>query len=117
MLEKRKVDAALRRATDDRFEFDPKECSLNQGKWVFNRTNKPLYTDISCPYLDRQVSCVKNGKRDLDYQKWEWEPDDCILPRSRMKTLHKHRNELLFCLLTDFVASFARAGLIQKPRC
>ncbi|KAH6824758.1 trichome birefringence-like protein [Perilla frutescens var. hirtella] len=84
--EKRKVDAALKRATDDRFVFDPEECSLNQGKWVFNRTIKPLYTDTTCPYLDRQVSCVKNGKRDFDYQHWEWEPDDCILPRFDPKT-------------------------------
>lgn len=66
---------------DDRFEFDPEECSLNNGKWVFNRSIKPFYTDRTCPYLDRQVSCVKNGKQDLDYQHWEWEPDDCILPR------------------------------------
>ncbi|KAL8504783.1 hypothetical protein ACS0TY_016100 [Phlomoides rotata] len=71
---------------DDRFEFDPEECSLNNGKWVFNRTIKPFYTDRTCPYLDRQVSCVKNGKRDLDYQHWEWEPDDCILPRFDPKT-------------------------------
>lgn len=88
LTDRRKVDAALRQATDDRFVFDPQECSLNQGKWVFNRTTiKPLYTDTTCPYLDRQVSCVKNGKRDLDYQHWEWEPDDCMLPRSLNRKL------------------------------
>ncbi|XP_065853771.1 protein trichome birefringence-like 3 [Euphorbia lathyris] len=66
---------------DDRFEFDPEECSVNSGKWMFNKTLKPLYTDRSCPYLDRQVSCVKNGRRDSDYLRWEWQPDDCSLPR------------------------------------
>lgn len=66
---------------DDRFEFDPEECSVNTGKWVFNKSLKPFYTDSSCPYLDRQVSCVKNGRRDSDYQRWEWLPDDCTLPR------------------------------------
>ncbi|XP_051113854.1 protein trichome birefringence-like 3 [Andrographis paniculata] len=68
-------------ATDDRFLFDPEECTLDQGKWVFNGSMKPPYTDRTCPYLDRQVSCVKNGKVDLEYQKWEWRPDDCMLPR------------------------------------
>ncbi|MBA0781854.1 hypothetical protein Gotri_002735, partial [Gossypium trilobum] len=66
---------------DDRFEFDPEECDITRGKWVFNRSIKPLYTDRSCPYVDRQFSCVKNGRLDLDYRHWEWQPDDCYLPR------------------------------------
>lgn len=72
---------ALSYAADDRFEFDPEECSLVQGKWVFNTSIKPPYSDRTCPYLDRQVSCVKNGRLDSDYRHWEWQPDDCILPR------------------------------------
>ncbi|KAK4342733.1 hypothetical protein RND71_038549 [Anisodus tanguticus] len=67
--------------TDDRFEFDPEECSLNTGKWVFNTSIKPFYTDRTCPYVDRQYSCSKNGRNDSDYLHWEWKPDDCILPR------------------------------------
>ncbi|KAL8039119.1 hypothetical protein ABFX02_10G014100 [Erythranthe guttata] len=68
-------------AADDRFEFDPEECSLVHGKWVFNSSVKPLYSDRTCPYLDRQVSCVKNGRFDSDYRHWQWQPDDCMLPR------------------------------------
>ncbi|KAM3325737.1 protein trichome birefringence-like 3 [Capsicum chacoense] len=67
--------------TDDRFEFDPEECSLNNGKWVFNTSIKPFYTERTCPYIDRQYSCTKNGRSDSDYLHWEWQPDDCILPR------------------------------------
>lgn len=66
---------------DDRFDFDPEECDIVHGKWVFNRSIKPLYSDRTCPYLDRQVSCVKNGRNDSDYRHWEWQPDECILPR------------------------------------
>ena len=66
---------------DDRFEFDPEECNVANGKWVFNRSIKPLYSDRTCPYLDRQVSCVKNGRSDSDYRHWEWQPEDCTLPR------------------------------------
>ncbi|KAH7514645.1 protein trichome birefringence-like 3 isoform X1 [Ziziphus jujuba] len=73
-----KTDALL---IDDRFDFDPEECTVGNGKWVFNRSIKPLYTDRSCPYLDRQVSCAMNGRPDSNYTHWEWQPEDCILPR------------------------------------
>lgn len=66
---------------DDRFDFDPEECNVVNGKWVFNSSIKPLYSDRTCPYLDRQVSCVKNGRPDSDYRHWEWQPEDCTLPR------------------------------------
>ncbi|GMP51270.1 hypothetical protein CsSME_00017561 [Camellia sinensis var. sinensis] len=83
---------------DDRFEFDPNECSLAHGKWVFNNSLKPLYTDRSCPHVDRQFSCVKNGRpdNDSDYLHWEWQPDDCILPRFNPKiALEKLRGKRL----------------------
>lgn len=67
---------------DEKFDFDPEECSIVSGKWVFNSSVKPLYTDRSCPYLDRQVSCAKNGRPDSGYRHWEWQLDDCVLPRS-----------------------------------
>ncbi|XP_021906320.1 protein trichome birefringence-like 3 [Carica papaya] len=69
------------KVVDDRFDFDPEECNVANGKWVFNRSIKPLYSDRSCPYLDRQVACVKNGRQDSDYRHWEWQPEDCTLPR------------------------------------
>ena len=65
---------------DDRFVFDPEECNAANGKWVFNSSLKPLYSDTSCPYIDRQFSCVKNGRKDSDYLHWEWQPEDCTLP-------------------------------------
>ncbi|KAI8557036.1 hypothetical protein RHMOL_Rhmol05G0303000 [Rhododendron molle] len=75
------VDAPVKTEADDRFEFDPNECSVAHGKWVFNSSLKPLYTDRTCPYIDRQFACAKNGRPDSDYRHWEWQPDDCMLPR------------------------------------
>ncbi|GAB2235619.1 hypothetical protein Droror1_Dr00026050 [Drosera rotundifolia] len=66
---------------EGKLEFDPDICDISDGKWVFNSSVKPLYLDSTCPYLDRQVSCTKNGRPDSDYLHWEWQPDECSLPR------------------------------------
>lgn len=57
------------------------ECNVVEGNWVFNRSVEPLYSDRSCPYLDRQVQCENNGRPDTDYKYWQWQPDNCDLPR------------------------------------
>lgn len=66
---------------DDRFEFDAEECSVIKGKWVFNSSVEPLYSDRTCPYLEKQITCAKNGRPDSDYLRWEWEQEDCFLPK------------------------------------
>ncbi|MBA0822400.1 hypothetical protein Goarm_019205 [Gossypium armourianum] len=45
------------------------------------RRGAVVEANTSCPYLDRQFSCVKNGRLDFDYHHWEWQPEDCDLPR------------------------------------
>ncbi|XP_031095041.1 protein trichome birefringence-like 3 [Ipomoea triloba] len=67
-------------AVNDGFKLDPDECSVTQGKWVFNRSIDPLYSDRTCRYIDRKFACVKNGRKDSDYLRWVWQPDDCTLP-------------------------------------
>ncbi|KAJ4971253.1 hypothetical protein NE237_004352 [Protea cynaroides] len=81
---------------DNKEEFDPNTCSVFKGKWVFNSSVEPLYSDTTCPYLDRQFSCTNNGRPDSDYRYWEWKPDDCILPRfDPVATLEKLRGKRL----------------------
>ncbi|RVW32521.1 Protein trichome birefringence-like 3 [Vitis vinifera] len=93
--------------------FDPEECSIVNGKWVFNSSVKPLYTDRSCPYLDRQVSCAKNGRPDSAYRHWEWQLDDCELPRFNPKTaLKKLRGKRLM-----FVGDSLQRGQWQSFVC
>ncbi|KAL6133047.1 hypothetical protein ACLB2K_065284 [Fragaria x ananassa] len=105
-----KIDASV---LDDRFVFDPEECNVEHGKWVFNRSIKPFYSDRSCPYLDRQVSCVKNGRPDSDYRHWEWQPEDCTLPRFNPELmLEKIRNKRLM-----FVGDSLQRGQWQSLVC
>lgn len=87
---------------DDRFDFDPEECNVANGKWVYNRSIEPLYTDTSCPYLDRQVSCVKNGHPNPNYTHWEWQPEDCTLPRL-INVLPRTIYKLVFVVLNIYM--------------
>ncbi|XP_010253783.1 PREDICTED: protein trichome birefringence-like 3 [Nelumbo nucifera] len=94
-------------------EFDPNKCSVFKGKWVFNRSAKPLYSDRTCPYLDKQVSCVKNGRLDSDYRYWEWQPDECNLPRFNPEVvLEKLRGKRLM-----FVGDSLQRGQWQSFVC
>ncbi|KAL5652994.1 hypothetical protein ACJX0J_038452, partial [Zea mays] len=61
--------------------FDPSRCSVTEGYWAYNRSKELLYTDQTCPFIDRQVSCQRNGRPDSDYLRWDWHLDDCSLPR------------------------------------
>ncbi|CAN6724161.1 unnamed protein product [Malus baccata var. baccata] len=98
---------------DDRFAFDPEECSVENGEWVFNRSIKPLYSDRSCPYLDRQVSCIKNGRPDSGYRYWQWQIEDCTLPRFDPEvTLKKLRGKRLL-----FVGDSLQRGQWQSLVC
>ncbi|KAG0481183.1 hypothetical protein HPP92_012041 [Vanilla planifolia] len=81
-------------------------------KWVFNSSSKPYYTDESCPYVDTQVACSRNGRPDMDYLKWEWQLDDCALPRFDGAALLEKLRERGSCLW-----GFAPKGQWQSLVC
>jgi len=83
--EKEKQRAVLNDDTidEDKIDFNPNECSVTEGRWVFNRSAEPLYTDKTCPYVETQIACSRNGRPDSDYLYWEWVLDNCNLPRLR----------------------------------
>ncbi|CAH2063086.1 unnamed protein product [Thlaspi arvense] len=56
------------------------ECDVTNGKWVYD-SDSPLYTNASCPFIDEGFGCQSNGRLDLNYMKWRWEPRDCDAPR------------------------------------
>ncbi|OMO82121.1 Six-bladed beta-propeller, TolB-like protein [Corchorus olitorius] len=55
-------------------------CDLTKGKWVYDESY-PLYTNASCPFIDEGFNCDSNGRRDRNYMKWRWQPQDCDFPR------------------------------------
>ncbi|KAI4345584.1 hypothetical protein L6164_012691 [Bauhinia variegata] len=55
-------------------------CDLFGGNWVWDESY-PLYQSKDCSFLDEGFRCSENGRPDLFYTKWRWQPKDCNLPR------------------------------------
>ncbi|KAK3028870.1 hypothetical protein RJ639_038555 [Escallonia herrerae] len=55
------------------------ECNYFEGKWVYDE-NYPLYNASECPFVERGFSCLANGRKDKEYLKWRWKPNDCDIP-------------------------------------
>lgn len=65
------------RITDNSKE---EECDVTKGRWVYDESY-PLYTNVSCPFIDEGFDCESNGRLDKDYMKWKWQPLYCEIPR------------------------------------
>ncbi|KAI3747160.1 hypothetical protein L6452_09608 [Arctium lappa] len=99
-------------------------CDYSNGKWVSDE-NYPTrkYTE-DCPFLDPGFQCRRNGRPDLGYVKWRWQPHGCNLPRFDAKDfLERSRNrrmvfagdsigrnqwESLLCMLSEGVSNRSR---------
>lgn len=58
-----------------------KVCDYSNGKWVRDENySRQSYTE-KCPFLDPGFRCRRNGRSDVDYVNWRWQPKECHLPR------------------------------------
>ncbi|KAK1553228.1 hypothetical protein Q3G72_031261 [Acer saccharum] len=55
------------------------KCDLYDGRWVRDNT-KPYYPAGSCPHIDRDFDCHRNGRPDDGFVKWKWKPNGCDMP-------------------------------------
>ncbi|KAL6508086.1 hypothetical protein OROGR_024281 [Orobanche gracilis] len=71
-------------------------CNLFSGRWVYDNVSYPLYKEKECSFLKYEYICEKNGRNDLKYQNWRWQPHSCDLPRfNGTALLEKIRNKKL----------------------
>ncbi|KAL2922003.1 Protein trichome birefringence-like 38 [Bienertia sinuspersici] len=57
-----------------------KKCNIFDGKWVYKPEVEPSYCPLKCPFIEEKMSCKKNGRPNLEYEKWVWEARDCDIP-------------------------------------
>jgi hypothetical protein len=60
-------------------------CDIFHGSWVYDESY-PLYRAPNCPFMDPGFRCEQNGRPNLEYMKYRWQPHDCNLPRCSIKT-------------------------------
>lgn len=81
----------------DKIQSDStKQCDIYDGKWVYDDESYPLYRSKSCPFIDEGFNCEANGRVDLGFMKWRWQPHHCSIPRYL----------IFFPLLLDFIFCF-----------
>ncbi|KAE8712444.1 Protein trichome birefringence-like 11 [Hibiscus syriacus] len=64
----------------DFLSLEGEGCDVFDGDWVWDE-RYPLYESKDCSFLDEGFRCTENGRLDLFYTKWRWQPKHCNLPR------------------------------------
>ncbi|KAL0918507.1 hypothetical protein M5K25_010516 [Dendrobium thyrsiflorum] len=99
------------------------KCDIFDGGWVQDLT-KPYYPPGSCPYIDIDFDCYKNGRPDDEFLRWRWKPYGCDIPslnatdfleRLRGKrilfvgdSLNRNMWESLICILHNSIKDRSR---------
>ncbi|CAN0856576.1 Protein trichome birefringence-like 11 [Linum grandiflorum] len=87
------VNGSIEKERVDFLEQGGNGCNVFDGDWVWD-DDYPLYQSKDCSFLDEGFRCKENGRPDLFYTKWRWQPKQCNLPRFDGKLmLEKLRNK------------------------
>uniref|UniRef100_A0A0E0KSL8 Uncharacterized protein n=1 Tax=Oryza punctata TaxID=4537 RepID=A0A0E0KSL8_ORYPU len=79
------------------------KCDVFSGGWVRDddEGGYPFYPPGSCPHIDDDFNCHKNGRADTGFLRWRWQPHGCDIPRIIFvgDSLNRNMWESLVCIL------------------
>ncbi|KAL0323559.1 UNVERIFIED_CONTAM: protein trichome birefringence-like 11 [Sesamum angustifolium] len=81
-------------------------CDVFDGDWVGDDAY-PLYQSRDCRFLDDGFRCSENGRPDIHYTKWRWQPRDCNLPSLSSES------EMIKILYESLLFSANRQSMIE----
>lgn len=79
------IQAYSRASPSTKLPNDVGNCDLFKGKWVPDADGS-LYTNYSCKTIPFARNCFMRGRRDTEFLRWRWKPDQCELPRFEPET-------------------------------
>lgn len=69
------------------------KCDYFKGRWIAD-FSFPLYNSSACPFIQKEFSCLKNGRRDQLYLHYGWKPLSCKLARFNARVfLERYRGK------------------------
>lgn len=75
-------------------------CDFFKGRWILDQSY-PLYNPSSCPFIEHEFTCQKNGRPDQIYTKYRWQPHDCDLARCTPSSLSLSLASLLLLIIIN----------------
>ncbi|KAJ7981883.1 Trichome birefringence-like family [Quillaja saponaria] len=70
------------------------DCDFFTGSWFLDQYSYPLYKPATCPFVEREFNCLKNGRPDQIFTQYKWQPHDCDLTRfDGQKFLESYRGK------------------------
>ncbi|XP_057545794.1 protein trichome birefringence-like 4 [Amaranthus tricolor] len=92
---------------------DSTTCDIFDGRWLFDNNSEPIYSPGSCPFVEREFNCIKNGRFDRTYLKYRWQPYGCNIPKfDAMKMMEMLRGKRLV-----FVGDSLNRNMCQSLIC
>ncbi|KAL2323045.1 hypothetical protein Fmac_027424 [Flemingia macrophylla] len=98
-------------------------CDYSNGRWVWDEAYPLQFYDENCPFLDPGFRCHQNGRKNVSFRNWRWQPHGCDIPRfNASELLERNRNgrivfagdsvgrnqwESLLCMLTKGVSNLS----------
>ncbi|KAL6534417.1 hypothetical protein OROHE_013342 [Orobanche hederae] len=108
-------------------------CDFFWGQWVYDNISYPLYKEEQCSFMDDIFACERNGRRDLKYRHWRWQPHQCDIPRFNGKaflekirgkkvlfvgdSLNRNQWSSLLCLIESSLPPSSNKSLTLTGNC